>query len=753
MIKLHFPKLARYPRAMEPATVSIPFPKGTLSTSANCRIIDENGQLFPGQFRPTALWPDGSVKWLLVHLQADLPGNSSADYYLDIASDNASSVTDSCEGLLTASPTLVDNGVLRIALPVSAGPLFESIDTPHGCFTKEEISPFTITDKSGNIYTAGTGEKGWEVIESGPVRAMLRTRGRHLGENRTYFDYIITMYIYVGKPWVDLDYRVINTEDGEPLVLEKACEGLTVSHIKSMSLKICPAAAGKVATYTAHSNYRTLYQDGDGELLIDGKYLQFTDSEQSPEVLYGTFYADWHDEKRGVAATIYQAQQNFPKRVAVSKDALTVNLIPEETGEVEFIEGVSKTHRIQLLFHAPDADRHMDITFRTLQYQLPDKPIISPDVYEASGLFEDIFNTKLDRRMELYIEQLFNNRAKTFGILHWGDNPDSGYTLAGRGMGEYVWINGEYDPGRAFFLYYITHGSRSAYGAMKCATEHILDVDICHYGSNPTRYRGHLPHAARHATSICTPSHEWVEGLIDYYHETGDPEVLEIALGVGHNIVYMLEHKIFCQSEDNYAAAREAGWALFSMTALYQETYDEYWLKHCDTIANYFFDWEKKFGAFLAPYTDHTLARVPFMIAVAINALKCLYNIRPTEELKGLIIRSAEDLALNCISEYTGLFFYKELPSLNKSTVIILPLASMTYAYQLSKDVKFLKYGLTTLETLLSNIPSPKSGKKLSYQCMLYAAGSASNKPFAAGAQSLLLYYKALMDNDLFPCR
>jgi len=744
MIKLHFPKLACFDRILEPASVSVPFPQGKLYNIEHCKIVNKNGQSFPVQFRATALWPDGSVKWLLVHFQADLPGNAAVDYYLDIEADNSF-----MDKQMSVTTKYIDTGVLRIVLPETRGPIFEYIETPQGKFLQEEITPFIITDKMGNVYSAGTGENGWEVIESGPVRAMVRTRGRHHGEAGSYFDYVITLYAYAGKPWIDLDYRVINTESGEPLVLEKGSEGLTVSSISTMSMKVCPVANGDVKTYAAHSVKNTIYREGDVELLIDEEFLKFAETEQSPEVLYGTFYADWRDETRGIAVSIYQAQQNFPKRLAVCKDCLTVDLIPQETGEVEFIEGVSKTHRMQILFHSPDADRQ-DITCRAYQYLLPDKPVIQSEIYEASGLFEDIFNTKREQVMELYIDRLFDVRSKAYGMLHWGDNPDMGYTLQGRGMGDYVWINGEYDAGRAFFLYYITHGCRRAYCAMKCATEHILDVDICHHSSDPGRYGGQIPHSARHATKNCTPSHEWVEGLFDYYHETGDPDVLEIALKVGHNIAYLLEHKIF-NANTGYVSAREAGWALFSLVAFYKETNDEFWLKHCYTTIDYFFEWEKDLGSLLTVYTDHSMVRIPFMMSVAINAMKCFYDVRPSEELKGLILRTAEDMAENCISEYTQMFFYKELPSLNQSDTNPLILAALTNAYILSKDVKFLKYGIPTLQSILRNIPIRKGGSSVSHHCMITMAGSSSNKPFAATAPYIFLYYKALMDNDLFP--
>lgn len=746
MIKLHFPKLASHARTLEPATVSVPFAEGILFDLTGCRIIDKIGRVYPGQFRAVTLWPDGSVKWLLVHLQADLPGNDEADYYLDTTSDK-----EPCATQMKVSDNVIDTGALRIGLSKTQDAIFEYIDTPQGRFKKEEITPFMIKDTKGKVYVAGAGEKGWEVMEAGPVRAMVRTRGRHIAKDGTYFDYKITVYAYAGKPWIDLDYCVTNTESGTPLAVEKGCKTLTTSEISSMSLLINPVSEGEVKNYVAHATVRTSYTEGETSLLVDGKFLQYATNEQNPEVSYGTLYGNWQDEKRGISATIYQAQQNLPKRVAVCKEGLTVDLIPEESGAVEFIEGMAKTHRIQLFFHSADADREKDMTFRSLQYQLPDKPVLDPEVYEASGAFDDIFTKKINYQVEYYLERLLKSRSNAFGILHWGDTVDAGYTHQGRGNGEDVWVNGEYDAGHAFYLYYISNGLRMAYGAMKCATEHIMDVDICHHSSDPARYGGQVIHSARHATQVCTPSHEWVEGLLDYYHETGDPDILEMAIKVGKNLVYLLEHKILNQPHGVTTSAREGGWALFALSALYLETRDALWMDYSNQIVDCFYEWEKEMDALMAAYTEHSMIRTPFMTSVAINALKSFYNISPSEKLKGLLLRAAEDMATHCISKRTGLFIYKEFPSVNQSEVIATILGALTYAYQLSGDVKYLKYGMPTFEAILRSNPSCQRGIRLGYHLMIKWDGSPSNKGFAQNAPNLMLYYKAVMDNGLMP--
>lgn len=239
--------------------------------------------------------------------------------------------------------------------------------------------------------------------------------------------------------------------------------------------------------------------------------------------------------------------------------------------------------------------------------------------------------------------------------------------------------------------------------------------------------------------------------MLDYYHETGDPDVLEIAVKVGKNLVYLLEHKILNQPHGVNTSAREAGWALFALSALYLETKDALWMDYSNQIVNCFYEWEKEMGTLMAAYTEHSMIRTPFMISVAINALKSFYNICPSEKLKALLLSAADDMADNCISKYTGLFIYKEFPSVNQSMTVATVLGALTYAYQMSGDVKYLKYGLATFETTLRTLPTMQGDIRTGHHLMIKWNGSPSNKAFAENGPNLMLYYKAVMDNGLMP--
>lgn len=104
-------------------------------------------------------------------------------------------------------------------------------------------------------------------------------------------------------------------------------------------------------------------------------------------------------------------------------------------------------------------------------------------------------------------------------MLNWGDTVDQGYTVQGRGGGKPVWSNNEYDYPHACALMYARTGVRRFMDYLIVSAKHWMDIDVCHYSSNPLRIGGQWEHTAGHCKNgVMVCSHEWVEGLLDYYH-------------------------------------------------------------------------------------------------------------------------------------------------------------------------------------------------------------------------------------------
>ena len=81
-IPIHIEERAGLDRTNEPVTFGVPFARGALSPETPVGLLDPDGVPVTTQTRPMALWDDGSVHWLKVDLQADVPANDLATYWL-----------------------------------------------------------------------------------------------------------------------------------------------------------------------------------------------------------------------------------------------------------------------------------------------------------------------------------------------------------------------------------------------------------------------------------------------------------------------------------------------------------------------------------------------------------------------------------------------------------------------------------------------------------------------------------------------
>jgi hypothetical protein len=509
------------------------------------------------------------------------------------------------------------------------------------------------------------------------------------------------------------------------------------------------APVSDIRTMVGSSNYKTDFYIGkDGEPVskyVDDRSLLKEANEHYAEVLYGTFFADRTDDCDGVCITVFQAQQNYPKAVKADQNGIAIMLVPEGIGNVVMEPGMAREQRFLLHFHAPE-ESILELDNRSLIYQMPDRPCISPQAFQESGVMLDVFLEQKDDDVEIALIGKADEHARCYGMLNWGDSWDKGYTKQGRGNGKPVWSNNEYDFPHSCALQYARTGVRRFLDYLFVAAQHWMDVDVCHFSNDPLRIGGQWEHTAGHCkngTMVC--SHEWVEGLLDYYHFSGDERAYETAIGIGENVLRLLDTPMYAHAGE--ANARETGWALRTLTALYVETHEPRWTQKCEWIIDSFKSWEEQYGNWLAPYTDNTTIRVGFMISVAVGSVMRYYRVFPRADIKQMILRAVDDLIENCLLD-NGLFYYKELPSLARLGKNTLLLESLTIAYELTKDVKYLRPGLKTFNRVIGEAPASTNGDKMIIDDAVICAGG-STKGFAQSFIPLITYYKAISEANL----
>ena len=676
MIPLHFEPIYSTAARWEPCSIALPLPQGALMSPRAVRVRTETGDPVPTQARATALHPDGSVKWLFARFMANIPPLRAVDYALDLNAPDAPLPP------LEATAAGASTGELRFTLATAEDVLFTDIHYGSITYTSEVLTAPQLETADGTRYTHRLDR--WELIETGEVCAIWKGSGWYCRGDERVYQSEIKLACYRGKPWLELACRLINTT-AQPLP------------VKRLELRHNHAYAPDARCAVGVSNYKTRYDfstsDAPAHKVIDDQYLLYDANEHNAEVFYGTFLADCADASGGLCATIYQAHQNFPKALTADPTGISVQLVPAGAGSVTLQPGMAREQRILLDFHGPEAALS-DLSDTSTRYQMPQRPSVPPEVFARSGIIEPVFTDAPLTEVEMLIQTAADGHARCYGMLNWGDAPDEGYTAQGRGGGEPVWTNNEYDFPHACALLYMRTGTRRYLDYLLVSARHWLDVDICHYSDDPLLLHGQWEHTNRHSFhgQICC-SHQWVEGLLDYYHFTGDPDALQAALDIGEVDLRLLATPAF--QNPGELNARETGWALRTLVALYRETGDERWLERCDWIVGHFEEWEQKYGHWLSPYTDNTHIRVVFMIAVAAASLMRYHRVRPQEKIRGMILRAVDDLLDNARLD-NGLFYYKQLPSLSRFGNNPIVLEALAIAHELTGDPKYLLAGLPT---------------------------------------------------------
>ncbi len=147
-------------KTAEPVTSGVPFGEGVLADAGAVRLL-QGGVEIPSQFRVTARWPDGSVRWLLCDFQTDLPAGGSTGVVLRTG-----------QAPSPVAGIVVDNQAAT--LTVTTGAAVVTFDK-----TRLDLRGHRfLATYGGNVYTGTPASTaGWIVEESGPMKAVIRVDG------------------------------------------------------------------------------------------------------------------------------------------------------------------------------------------------------------------------------------------------------------------------------------------------------------------------------------------------------------------------------------------------------------------------------------------------------------------------------------------------------------------------------------------------------------------------------------------------
>ena len=806
-MKIYFDKLYKSERKSELCGLCVPLKKGALAGSDISRVhILDGDSIVPLQTEITSTWDDGSVRYMYLHFLANLPGNARKEFELTWNGEavEQDAVDDPIRIKKALASMVITNGPISFTVGEGSDRLFEAFSYKGKEISAEQfVGPTMKVDGRRKRTTFDS----WSIVKQGPILTVLEGKGRFIPADEKAsaiegLNFEIRLTLTAGKPWVDMGFRFINCTDGdimpddlifgikssENVKLTKSCPAISgnvhevngfqdgiyendtggyTTVVGTRNLKefdLSGKSAKHVRTMVGRSNYRTIFkispEGGKVDNAITAEMIEGIANEHFPEVFFGTFFADYTDSEKGfgVCATVFQAYQNFPKAVSADHNGLTVFLIPDQDSyryvtkaePVVFTSGMAREQRVLLHFH--DVDEPIsELDNRSIIYQMPDKPYIDPMEFAEADVMPKIFlpPEKQVDDVEILLVDKADSHPRSYGMLNFGDAPDPNYTTQGRGDGKLVWTNNEYDYPHAMYMMYARTGVRRFADYAEAAARHLMDVDVCHYSTDPLKMGGQWEHTCRHTGGseegngckgeiVC--SHQWVEGLLDLYHFTADERALNTAIGIGNNVLKLLDTPAYRVPGEQ--SARETGWALRALTALFLETGDLMWIRKCEDIIAQFRVWDDMAGGWQSPYLDNTMIRVGFMISVAIGSLMRYYRAFPGEDLEKMLLKAIDDLVDDFMTPY-GLFLYKELPSLSRNGNNTLLLEAMAIGYELTGDSTYLDKGSRTFKRAMATVSNPGGTKKIVEDAVIQGNGTTKN--FAQSFLPVTSFYVSLV--------
>ncbi len=469
-------------RQNAPVRGGVPFARGVLRECATARLRTEAGAELPCRVRPLARWYDGSVKWLLVDTQVDVPTNGSIRLQLEpgaVAAPAAArvSVNEDAVGItLDCGPARFAFAKTAFGLPSAAwvdldcdGRTETQVVATPGEFVAEiEHQPpgppqeeNWLRDAGGGVrerFTASTaGDYRAEVESANDLRAVVKLSGWLCNQDgRRLIQYVIRVHacagstelrilptvVYAGKPKEDfiraLFLRFPRTAEGAAtwaLGGERPHTGALAADTGLSLFETGPEKLYHLAPYTQDKTVTYAVVQGEATLAA------------------GKEAAGWARVADGRAAMelgVRNFWQMHPKELRIEREALTFYLWPERGGKVLDLrrrsdeidnvshydlslwpyggEGVAVTHELALRFGPTSAETGAEMVARL------NAPVLlecAPDYYAATGVFgpfavaDPVRYPRLEARQNVDLEWIRQNQR----AFHWDGMIDYGDTL------------------------------------------------------------------------------------------------------------------------------------------------------------------------------------------------------------------------------------------------------------------------------------------------------------------------------------
>jgi len=669
-----------------PVTGGVPFPKATLGSGNDLRLM-QGGQEVPIQVEETGTWPDGSLKWVLITLLADVPAGQTAEYALEYGRE-------------------VKRAPVAPAQP-EAGWGLQIEATPVG---------------GDPVRSEGAA---YEIRERGPVRQLVHFAYKLPQDAPVRLEQTQETYVGSGLCRIKLTMTVAGESE--------------FTDFESLRLSLPSATTSQYRAETAEGGLVDVPTTGQPLCQrFDTEYALGVNAERGTAGrLTGTVYGGEQ------FMAVKDGWANYPLGFRDDDGQLRIDLLPDfEPGLYDPFPFEKEGHH--LYFHLRDGKyrlkRGMSKTWEIGVYRgdgspndraaakLFQHPLVlqSPNEWNcATGAFYAV-HPRDEERFKAYEDSAERNvanyvaareRQHDYGFINYGD------WYGERGAN---WGNIEYDTQNAFFLEFIRSGNLDAFELGNLAEIHNRDVDTVHWSPNPhdigAVYVHQMGHVGGYYTASVpgtlgipkagyTVSHAWTEGHFSHFFLTGDRRSWD----TGKAVTDFFVDKELSRPYD-WESARQPGWSLIMNAAALAATNDPYYLNASRIIVDRVLETQETEPRPLPAYQAEQDQRkhqvggwsrmmVPghclceprhrgnagFMVSILLSGLTYYHDVTGEPAVKECIIRGANYLMDECYSPETHGFRYTSCPNMGyRAGASPLMLEGIGRAYRWTKDERFI---------------------------------------------------------------
>ena len=656
-------------RTAWPVTSGIPFARGTLAEATRCRVLDAGGQALPGQFRALSLWPDGSVKWLLVDTLVATRAHATSELTLEYNVDPF--VPAGVRVVESKQSVELDTGSMQLTLDRACFEPFVKVVV--GGQDRSAPGALTAVDAEGREFTsAGIAPDEIVVEESGPVRATVRVRGAFAdAEKTTWMRYLCRLHVVAGQAGARLEITFENSELKPQMSL--------VSRF-GLPLRF----PGLTSIDAGQGPCKLLLQDYDNRFLVDGKARQGR----------AAGYCIATHRAGATVVAVRDFWQLYPKAFQVRPDgALALGLLPPlpaeqyrndddqklvdrlyywcDQGRYKLRSGMRFTTDLSIAF-GPQSDA---AAFNDW-IQNPLFAAATPAHYCGSGVFGNLVPrnpeafTRYEGNVDKAFEEFTGRREdkREYGFMNFGD---------WYGERTWNWGNVEYDTHFALALHFMRTGHRASLLRADEAAFHNGDVDTLHYASSPHSVGRVWVHSLGHtggyfpsefknmggfATGGSGAGHTWCRGHFLLWALTGNERYRDAGEKVARYQAVELPRKV------SLGTNRDGGWTLIGALGAYQVSGDPFYLNGAKALLERILDKQRPNGQWghsiweCRDVSPRPWGCKPFMTGVILHSLAMLDRTEPNARARDAIRRGATYLWDKTYVRDQHGFIYAEAP-------------------------------------------------------------------------------------------